>query len=148
TLRTAPRSEREPDFDAAEWSLLPASVGIWGPFLFVNPEPDAISLDEHLGELPEILARDIDIDGLAFHSRVEFGANANWKIVVENFLECYHCPTAHPAFSDEVDVHPDRYLLESHPTFAAQYAKLKTGDERGQFHLLYPNTSINAFPGP
>ena len=148
SLRTAPRSEREPDFDKSDWSLVPARADTWGPFLFVNPDPDAVSLAEHLGELPEILARDIDIDGLVFHSRVEFGANANWKIVVENFLECYHCATAHPAFSDEVDVHPDRYLLEAHPTFNAQFCRAKTTGDQGQFHLLYPNTGINVFPGP
>jgi phenylpropionate dioxygenase-like ring-hydroxylating dioxygenase large terminal subunit len=147
-LRNAPRSEREPDFDKSEWSLVPASVDTWGPFLFVNPDAEAASLSDHLGELPEILARDIDVDGLAFHSRVEFGANANWKIVVENFLECYHCPTAHPGFSAEVDVHPDRYLLEAHPTFSAQFCRAKASGERGQFHLLYPNTGINVFPGP
>jgi choline monooxygenase len=148
SLRNAPRADREAAFDNADWSLLPASVGTWGPFLFVNPDPDAPTLEEHLGDLPEILSRDIDLDGLAFHSRVEFGANANWKIVVENFLECYHCPTAHPSFSDEVDVHPDRYLLEAHPTFSAQHATAKKTGERGQFHLLYPNTGINVFPGP
>jgi phenylpropionate dioxygenase-like ring-hydroxylating dioxygenase large terminal subunit len=147
-LRTAPRSNREADFDKSELSLLPASVGTWGPFLFVNPAPDATPLDEHLGDLPELLARDIDIDGLVFHSRVEFGANANWKIVVENFLECYHCATAHPAFSAEVDVHPDRYLLETHPTFNAQFCRAKATGDQGQFHLLYPNTGLNVFPGP
>jgi choline monooxygenase len=148
SLRSAPRSEREPDFDESEWSLIPASAGTWGPFLFVNPDAEATPLAEHLGGLPDILARDIDIDGLTFHSRVEFGANANWKIVVENFLECYHCATAHPAFSDEVDVHPDRYLLEAHPTFSAQFCRAKKTREHGQFHLLYPNTGINVFPGP
>jgi phenylpropionate dioxygenase-like ring-hydroxylating dioxygenase large terminal subunit len=148
SLRTAPRSEREPGFDKSELSLVPASVGTWGPFLFVNPDANAISLTEHLGELPEILARDIDVDGLVFHSRVEFGANANWKIVVENFLECYHCATAHPAFSAEVDVHPDRYLLETHPTFNAQFCRAKATGDQGQFHLLYPNTGLNVFPGP
>jgi phenylpropionate dioxygenase-like ring-hydroxylating dioxygenase large terminal subunit len=148
SLRTAPRSEREAAFDKAEWSLLPASVDTWGPFLFVNPDPDAPPLAEHLGQLPEIMSRDIDVDALVFHSRVEFGANANWKIVVENFLECYHCATAHPGFSAEVDVHPDRYLLEAHPTFSAQFCKAKATGEHGQFHLLYPNTGINVFPGP
>jgi carnitine monooxygenase subunit len=148
TLRAAPRSEREPGFDAADWSLRPASVGTWGPFLFVNPDPEAVPLAEQLGELPAILARDIDVDALAFHSRVHFGSQANWKVVVENFLECYHCPTAHPGFSAEVETHPDRYVLEAHPTFAAQFCRSKTTDERGQFHLLYPNTGINVFPGP
>ena len=148
SLRTAPRSDREPGFDSDEWSLVPASVDTWGPFLFVNPDADAAPLAEHLGDLPEILARDLDLDSLVFHSRVEFGANANWKIVVENFLECYHCPTAHPSFSEEVDVHPDRYLLEAHPTFSAQFCKAKATGEHGQFHLLYPNTGLNVFPGP
>jgi phenylpropionate dioxygenase-like ring-hydroxylating dioxygenase large terminal subunit len=148
SLRSAPRSDREPSFDASELSLVPASVGTWGPFLFVNPDAKAPPLEEQLGGLPEILARDIDVDALAFHSRVEFGANANWKVVSENFLECYHCPTAHPAFSDQVDVHPDRYLLEAHPTFAAQFCRAKSSGETGQFHLLYPNTGINVFPGP
>jgi phenylpropionate dioxygenase-like ring-hydroxylating dioxygenase large terminal subunit len=147
-LRSAPRSDREPGFDERELSLLPASVGTWGPFVFVNPGPDAVPLDEHLGDLPALLARDIDIDGLVFHSRVEFGANANWKIVVENFLECYHCATAHPAFSAEIDVHPDRYLLETHPTFNAQFCRAKATGDQGQFHLLYPNTGLNVFPGP
>ena len=148
TLRSAPRADREPTFDKDELSLVPASVDTWGPFVFVNPDPDAAPLVEHLGGLPTILAQVIDVDAIVFHSRVEFGSNANWKIVVENFLECYHCPTAHPAFSAEVDVHPDRYRLESHPTFGAQYARAKATGDGGQFHLLYPNTGINVFPGP
>ena len=148
TLRSAPRAEREAGFEPAALSLLPASVGTWGPFLFVNPDAGAPPLEEHLGGLPDLLARDLDLDGLVYHSRVEFGADANWKIVVENFLECYHCPVAHPSFSEDVDVHPDRYLLEAHPTFGAQFATAKRTGERGQFHLLYPNTGINMFPGP
>ena len=126
----------------------PASVGTWGPFLFVNPDPDAAPLADQLGDLPSILGREIDLDraGLPLAHRVRSGAN--WKVVAENFLECYHCATAHPAFSDEVDVHPDRYVLEAHPSFGAQFCQSRTTDERGQFHLLYPNTGINVFPGP
>jgi phenylpropionate dioxygenase-like ring-hydroxylating dioxygenase large terminal subunit len=148
SLRAAPRSDREADFDRGDWSLLPAAVDTWGPFLFVNPDPDAVPLAEHLGDLPQILARDLDLDALTFHSRVPFDTKANWKIVVENFLECYHCATAHPSFSAEVDVHPDRYKLEAHVTFSAQFCAAKKTGEHGQFHLLYPNTSINVFPGP
>jgi phenylpropionate dioxygenase-like ring-hydroxylating dioxygenase large terminal subunit len=148
TLRAAPRADRERDFDRGELSLVAASVGTWGPFLFANPDPEAEPLADWLGELPAILARDLDLDGVVFHSRVEFGSNANWKVVTENFLECYHCPTAHPDFSAVVDVHPDRYVLEPHPTFSSQHCEARSGGERGQFHLLYPNTGINVFPGP
>ena len=45
-------------------------------------------------------------------------------------------------------MHPDRYVLEAHPTFGAQFCKREGHGERGQFHLLYPNTGINVFPGP
>jgi choline monooxygenase len=147
-LRAAPRSDREAGFEQEELSLVPASVGVWGPFLFVNPDPEAEPLADWLGELPEVLARDLDLDSVSFHSRIEFGSNANWKVVTENFLECYHCPTAHPGFSAVVDVHPDRYVLEPHPTFSSQHCEARSGGERGQFHLLYPNTGINVFPGP
>jgi phenylpropionate dioxygenase-like ring-hydroxylating dioxygenase large terminal subunit len=147
-LRAAPRSDREPSFEKDELSLLPASVGVWGPFLFANPDPNAEPLSDWLGELPEILARDLDLDAVVFHSRVGFGSDANWKVVTENFLECYHCPTAHPGFSAVVDVHPDRYRLAPHPTFSSQHCESRAGGEHGQFHLLYPNTGINVFPGP
>src|SRR5262249_37186486 len=84
SLRTAPRPEGDPESDTADWSLVPASVGTWGPFLSVNPAPAAAPLAEYLGDLPQALAQAIDLDDLVFHSRVEFEANANWKVVVEN----------------------------------------------------------------
>jgi len=148
SLRAAPRSDREPGFDPADWSLVPASVDTWGPFLFVNPDPGAAPLADTLGELPDLLARVIDVDSLAFHSCVRSDLAANWKIAVENFLECYHCPTAHPGFSAAVDVHPDRYVLEPHETFAAQLCAARDDGSGGQFHLVWPNTAINVFPGP
>ena len=44
SLRKAPRSEREPGFDPTGLSLAPVSVDTWGPFVFVNPDPDAAPL--------------------------------------------------------------------------------------------------------
>jgi carnitine monooxygenase subunit len=140
-LRTAPRLA-ELDGEA-EISLLRASVDTWGPFLFVNPDAEAAPLADALGALLDV----VDLDGLAFHSRVHFGLDANWKVCVENFLECYHCATVHPAFAAEVDVRPEAYRLESHPTFVAQFCSAKATGERGQFHLVFPNTGLNVFPG-
>jgi choline monooxygenase len=140
-LRAAPRAEELGD---RELSLLPASVDTWGPFLFVNADPDAEPLADALGELPQL----VDLEPLRFHSRVRFELAANWKVAVENFLECYHCATAHPAFAAQVDVRPERYVLEAHPRFLAQHCRTRTTGEDGQFHLLLPNTGINVFPGP
>ena len=140
-LRAAPRGD---ELDTDGIALAPASAETCGPFLFVNPDPDAPPLAATLGELPALL----DLDGLLFHSRVRFGLDANWKHAVENFLECYHCPTAHPAFAAQVDVRPESYVLEAHETFLAQHCTARATGERGQFHLVFPNTGINVFPGP
>src|SRR5207342_276178 len=52
SLRSAPRADREPGFDAAGLGLLPVLVDTWGPLVFVNPDPAAAPLRETLGELP------------------------------------------------------------------------------------------------
>jgi choline monooxygenase len=147
TLKTAPRADREPEFDPSGLALLPVSVEPWGPFLFVHPDPEAPALADTLGGLPELVP---NFDSLRFHHRTDYELAANWKIACENFLECYHCPVAHPGFSAVVDVHPDAYRLEAHDTFWSQHARLRddNGEAPGQFHLLFPNVKLNVYPGP
>jgi phenylpropionate dioxygenase-like ring-hydroxylating dioxygenase large terminal subunit len=152
SLRAAPRADREPDFDPSGLSLIPLAVDTWGQLVFVNPEREATPLRETLGELPVLLRRGgIDLDSLRFHARLEYTLEANWKIGVENYLECYHCPLAHPGFSAVVDVHPDRYRLEPHETFWSQFGVRRDGGPAhvdAQFHLLWPNVKLNVLPGP
>jgi choline monooxygenase len=156
-LRSAPRSDREAGFDCEGISLRPASVGAWGPFLFVNPDPDAAPLAEVLGDLPGLVAEaGVDIDELRHHARAESTVEANWKLVAENFLECYHCAVAHPGFSALVDVSPDAYELALGDAFSSQFGPVRENGRgldtegevaRSQFHFLWPNTMINIFPG-
>ena len=163
TLRKAPRSEREPGFDPQGLSLLPVSVGEWGPFVFANPDPLADPLEDALGDLPRIVAESgLDLETLRFHSHHEWPIEANWKVALENFLECYHCPTAHPGFSKVVDVAPDAYRLAVHPTFSSQVAAVRASALAGngkvsyvpqgevsqaQYHFLFPGTTVNIAPG-
>ena len=133
SLRKAPRSEREAGFDRADFSLLPVSVDTWGPFLFVNPDPAAAPLVETLGELPAIVARSgLDLSTLVFHSHHEWPIDANWKVNLENYLECYHCPTAHPGFSKVIDVDPDAYALTVSPTFSSQIGPVRASALSGK----------------
>jgi choline monooxygenase len=153
SLRAAPRSDREPGFDRGSLGLLPVSVETWGPFVFVNPDPDAAPLAETLDDLPERLASVVDVDALVFHHRSGSGYEANWKLCVENFLECYHCQVAHPGFSAVVDTSVDAYGLEEGRRFSTQTGPLRAGAPegevpRGQFHFLFPNVTINVLPGP
>jgi choline monooxygenase len=156
SLRKAPRSEREPDFDASGLSLLPVSVEAWGPFVFVNPDPEAAGLHDTLGELPRVVAGGgVDVDRLRFHSHVEWEQDVNWKVALENYLECYHCPVAHPGFSKVIDVDPDSYRLSVEGLVSSQMGPLResvyeAGGElpHTQYHFVWPNTTINISPGP
>ena len=158
-LRAAPRSDLEPCFDHDALGLLPVSVDTWGPFVFVNSDPDAGPLAAALGDLPEVVAsHGLDVDALEYRRRYPYELRANWKIAVENYLECYHCAVNHPGFVDAVD---DRALrLETGPTRLSQFAPVharalerrKPYDVRGeldtsQFHILLPAMKFNVSPG-
>ena len=159
SLRAAPRSERVPGFEKEALGLVAVPVDAWGPFVFVNPDPEAEPLAETLGELPALVAASgVDLDSLRFLKRAsgeEYAAN--WKVCSENYLECYHCQVAHPDFSKVVDVSVDAYILEESRTFSTQYGPVREawkGDfdprgpiARGQFHFLWPNLTLNIMPG-
>ena len=158
SLRAAPRAEREPGFDPEAHALLPVAVDAWGPFVFCNPDPHAPPLADALGDVPERLAEGgVDVDALRFHSRAVADYAANWKVCAENYLECYHCQVAHPAFARVVDTAEDAYLLEEGPLHSSQYGPVKgalpdgfdpSGPvTRGQFHFLFPATTVNVMPG-
>jgi len=160
-LRQAPRSEREPGFNMDDYGLLPVGVAEWGPFVFVNRNLDAPPLEAYLGRLPQILEdAGIDFSRLRYHDRSDWELAANWKAVVENYLECYHCPTAHSDFSKVIDVDPDSYRLTSDEWFSSQISQTRAGAERRElpynpdgeiaeahFHWLWPTFTINVFPG-
>ena len=155
SLRNAPRADREPGFDRDALGLVPVAVEVFGPFVFVNPDTGAAPLADALGDLPAHLAEGgIDVDALRFHSRAESDDYAcNWKICVENFLECYHCSVAHPALAQVLDVSADAYALAAQGALASQFGRPRErGDEaravaHGQFHLLFPGTVVNVMPG-
>jgi choline monooxygenase len=99
----------------------------------------------------------VDVGALRFLRRSESEVAANWKVCAENYLECYHCPTAHPGFSDVVDVSPGAYGLDEDGWRMSQVGPLRpetrgsydaAGEvDRGQFHLVFPNTVVNVMPG-
>ena len=152
-LRAAPRSEEEPEFPQDELCLLPVAVDTWGPFLFASVGAEPEPLAQALGSLPaQIEELGLDVASLVHHSRWEAEIDANWKIVCENFLECYHCAVAHPGFSEVIDVSPEAYTLSSDGRLSTQHGPLRTASPqdtlpRSQFHFLWPNLEINIFPG-
>ena len=160
SLRRAPRSEREPGFDPSDFSLLPVAVDTWGSFVFVNPDASADPLPETLAEVSRLIEdSSLDLNALRFHSHHEWEQPVNWKVALENYLECYHCPVAHPGFSKLIDVDPDNYRLLPGVHSSSQLGPVRDSvvdgpyDARGgltesQYHFIWPNTTINIAPGP
>jgi choline monooxygenase len=157
-LRAAPRSDEEPDFPKEELGLCRVAVDTWGPFVFVNVARDAEPLAEALGSMPAQVAElGLDVDSLVFHTRWETELAANWKIVSENFLECYHCQIAHPQLAEMLDVSADAYALSTDGRLSSQHGAPREGGgttmhldgelPRSQFHFLWPNLGVNIFPG-
>jgi hypothetical protein len=101
----APGAKDEPGFDPDAFSLIPLPVDTWGPFIFVNPDRQTPPLADLLGALPGLVAATgLDLGANRRRVRRTDDIAANWKVVVDNYLECYHCPVAHPGFCDLIDV--------------------------------------------
>jgi glycine betaine catabolism A len=85
-----------PGFEKHDWPLLEAAISEWQGFLMLSLAPDPEPLAASLGQLdmkfaPWTLGR------LRVGQRVEYEVAANWKLIVQNYSECYHCPLIHPA---------------------------------------------------
>jgi choline monooxygenase len=159
TLRAAPHSQEQEGFNKADFPLTPLSVETFGPFIFVNPGSASCTFAATLGELPTIVrSTGADIDSLKFRERREYPIQANWKVVVENFLECYHCAVSHPGFASLIDLDKyqvvayDRCSVQRGPVKAsarAQYQEPFAADDgsEGIYTYLWPNFMLNVYPG-
>ena len=101
-LQNAPRASREMEFDKSELSLIPIAVDTWRGFVFVNPDASAPPLrDVHPALEPLAVERNLGFADWTFQDHWVYDIPANWKVFVENAVECYHCPTVHTnSFSD------------------------------------------------
>jgi phenylpropionate dioxygenase-like ring-hydroxylating dioxygenase large terminal subunit len=106
-LIATPRRMPTPDFDPKSFSLFEVATQTWGGFVFVNlAGRKARPLAESLGKLPERFARH-GFDTLRVGKRIVADVNANWKLLVENFSECFHCPPVHPELCRIVTAYRD-----------------------------------------
>ena len=157
-LRAAPRSEELADFDRCELGLVQVALDTWGPFVFVNTSAGSEPLADALGSMPAQVAElGLDVGSLVFYTRWEAELEANWKVVCENFLECYHCSVAHPQLAELLDVSADAYALSTDGRLSSQHGATRETPRtrmhldgelpRSQFHFLWPNLGVNIFPG-
>ena len=95
-LVAAPHLSADSGFDKTLFSLYPAGLDCWGGFVFLNLTPAAAgTLAEQLGPIPARIAR-YPLSELRIGHSITYEVGANWKVLCENYNECYHCAGVHP----------------------------------------------------
>ena len=156
-LIRAPETKGLVDFDMNQICLDQVQVEEFCGFVFVNLDTETPSLSKQSGDLEtEIRHWAPDIEQLTFGQRLTYDIKSNWKNVVDNFLECYHCPTAHKDFCDLVDM--DTYKVTTHGIYSSHMADAGTGTNTAydvsnatvRTHAvwwLWPTTCLMRYPG-
>jgi choline monooxygenase len=161
-LRAAPEMEDTEGFSKDDFGLMPVRVDTWGPFVFVCLSSSAPPLAEMMGAIPsEVAAAGYDVSSMRSVERRDYVIECNWKVYVDNYLEGYHLPIAHPQLFKELDY--DAYRVEEFRYYSKQHApirELKPGEEIGVdrrylrqpgvedsalYYWLFPNTMFNIY---
>ena len=156
-LLRAPETEHLQNFDAGDICLHAVQVEEFCGFIYVNLDANAKPLSEQSGALAnEINHWAPDIEKLTFAKRLSYDIQSNWKNVIDNFLECYHCPVAHKDFVSLVDM--DTYKVTTHGIYSSHMAE--AGKSKNSAYSiehatvtdhavwwLWPNTCIMRYPG-
>jgi Rieske 2Fe-2S family protein len=105
-LRGTPFLRESDRFHKKDFSLFPIGVDIWGGFVFVNLKPqeaadEGRTLLQQLGTVPEEFKR-YPLSKLRVARRIVYEVAANWKVLMENYNECYHCGGIHPELCEIV----------------------------------------------
>jgi choline monooxygenase len=155
-LLTTPEFEGVRCFEKSQSGLVPVRVDTWGPFVFVNLNNEAPPLREVLGAIPEE-TKSIPLERMGFYKRVEYNIACNWKVYVDNYLEGYHIPLAHPGLYKEIDY--KQYRVETERYYSKQYAPIREkpeslyrrnlddgADAQALYYWLFPNLMLNIYP--
>ncbi len=162
-LQRAPHMTQDMDFDASEVQLHAVGCESWGGFVFVHLAPDEASpFDEHVAAAAKGFER-YPIENLRIGRTISYQVRANWKIICENYNECYHCGPVHPELCKIVPAFRDRggadldwergiphregavTFTESGTTDRRMFPGLNEDEQlRHKGDLLYPNLFISA----
>lgn len=117
-----------PGFDVTQFSLRIAQVAEWGGFVFVNVEPEAPRFEDALAPL---IGRfePWRLETLRVARTIAYEVAANWKLLFENYSECYHCAVIHPQLENLSPWDSGRNDLHDGPVLGG-YSVLRDGVPR------------------
>lgn len=106
-LRSTPNVQPGERLPRASLGLLPVTLGVWDGFVWVSLAEPALTLEDHLSRWsdsdPFQWGR-YGVGELVVGARREYRVAANWKLLIENYNECLHCPTVNPQLTPLVPV--------------------------------------------
>src|SRR5579864_5190943 len=145
-------------FDRSTMGMVPLRLETWEQFIFVNFDLEAKPLASFLGQIPK-QSRGFQFAGLQLAERRDYVLNCNWKVYVDNYLEGYHIPIAHPGLMREIDY--SQYRTETFRYYSQQFApirEMKSGDagerlygpgkglQEALYFWIFPNLMVNIYP--
>ncbi|MFF3490084.1 aromatic ring-hydroxylating dioxygenase subunit alpha [Streptomyces sp. NPDC002795] len=127
-LIAAPNLTSMPDIDRTEYGLVTVHVREWLGYVWVclAEQPPSFE-DEVIGAVSERLGGADAIDNYAIEDldlgrRITYDVRANWKLVIENFMECYHCATIHPELTEVLPEFKDGLAAQYFVGHGAEFA--------------------------
>jgi len=146
-------------FDRSTMGMVPLRLDTWGDLIFVNFDNNAEPLATVLGEIPN-QARGFDFENLKLAERRDYVIDCNWKVYVDNYLEGYHIPIAHPGLMKEIDY--AKYRTDTYRYYSQQFAPIRAmkPDDAGErfyapgasglkealYFWVFPNLMLNIYP--
>jgi len=145
-------------FDRSTMGMVPLRLETWEQFIFLNFDRGAEPLSAYLGDIPE-QARGFQFAGLQFAERRDYVINCNWKVYVDNYLEGYHIPIAHPGLMREIDY--SQYRTDTFRYHSQQFAPIRamkaedsgdrayapgSGTQEALYFWIFPNLMLNIYP--
>jgi Rieske 2Fe-2S family protein len=121
-LRQPRHTELLEGFDPGEWGLIEARCGVWQGIVYLDLSGDAPALETFLGDVVPNFAR-FDLGALREAGHFDYDVAANWKALIENYEECYHCPGVHPQLNKITPYNMGEYLPWNGP-FIGSYMEV------------------------
>ena len=105
-LIAAPNLTKMPDIDRFDYGLRKVHVREWLGYVWVSLAEEPLPFEEtvigdvrtRLGDIESL--EHYGVENLALGKRITYDVKANWKLIIENFMECYHCATIHPELTE------------------------------------------------